>query len=145
MKSEKDFSYDDLSRREVRSLIFHVLYAMEGHDYQTSLESVVDDLNRGFEIDISQDSEVFKIVQAIIDAHDELDELIKPLLVNWRFERIGVATKLILRFALWELKNTKTAPTIIINEAIELSKCFAEEDAYRFVNGVLDRFIKNDQ
>lgn len=145
MKSEKDFSYDDLSRREVRSLIFHVLYAMEGHDYQTSLESVVDDLNRGFEVDISQDSEVFKIVQAIIDAHDELDGLIKPLLVNWRFERIGVATKLILRFALWELKNTKTAPTIIINEAIELSKCFAEEDAYRFVNGVLDRFIKNAQ
>jgi len=145
MKSEKDFSYNDLSRREVRSLIFHVLYAMEGHDYQTSLESVVDDLNRGFEVDITQDSEVFKIVQAIIDAHDELDELIKPLLVNWRFERIGVATKLILRFALWELKNTKTAPTIIINEAIELSKCFAEEDAYRFVNGVLDRFIKNAQ
>ncbi len=145
MKSEKDFSYEDLSRREVRSLIFHVLYAMEGHDYQTSLESVVDDLNRGFEVDIPRDSEVFNIVQSVIDARDEIDELIKPLLVNWRFERIGVATKLILRFALWELKNTKTAPTIIINEAIELSKCFAEEDAYRFVNGVLDRFSKDAQ
>jgi transcription antitermination protein NusB len=47
-----------------------------------------------------------------------------------------------LLFAVWEFKNTETDARIIINEAIELAKCFAEEDAYRFVNGILDPVSK---
>jgi transcription termination factor NusB len=34
---------------------------------------------------------------------------------------------------------TKTPHRIIINEAIELAKAFAEKDAYKFVNGLLDK------
>jgi N utilization substance protein B len=37
---------------------------------------------------------------------------------------------------------TDTSPTIIINEAVELAKCFAEKDAYKFVNGILDEALK---
>jgi N utilization substance protein B len=43
---------------------------------------------------------------------------------------------------LWELLNTDTDPRIVMNEAIELAKCFAEDDAYRFINGLLDRAVK---
>lgn len=138
-------SYDDLSRRDIRGLIFHLLYAVEAFDYQESLAAIVDNLNRGFDLDIPADSEVVQTSQAVIDERDRLDELYKPLLANWRFERISVSTKLILRFATWELEHTDTNPSIVINEAIELAKCFAEEDAYRFVNGVLDRMVKERQ
>ena len=31
---------------------------------------------------------------------------------------------------------------VAINEAIELAKCFAEKDAYKFVNGILDEAVK---
>jgi len=31
---------------------------------------------------------------------------------------------------------------IVINEAIELAKCFSEDDAYKFVNGILDELVK---
>jgi N utilization substance protein B len=89
-----------------------------------------------------QDSEVVMVAAAVIDQRDTLDERIKPLLSNWRFDRLGVCTKLILRFALWELQEDKTPPSIVINEAIELAKCFAEQDAYKFVNGVLDEALK---
>ena len=82
------------------------------------------------------------IAQAVIDARHELDDAIKPYLMNWRFDRISVCAKLVLRLAFWELLNTDVAPTIVINEAIELAKCFAEADAYRFINGVLDSFVK---
>ena len=135
--------YNDLSRREFRSLIFHLLYAMEAFDYTISLDAVLDNFNKGFDLDIPFDSEVVKIAQAVIDNRDELDMQIKPLLINWRFERIGICTKLILRMALWELLHTDTAPNIIINEAIELAKCFSESDAYKFVNGILDEAVKN--
>lgn len=137
--------YDSLSRREVRSLIFHLLYAVEGFDYTTSLEAVIDMFNRGYDWDIAPQSEAAHIAQAVIDAREELDELIRPLLANWRLERIGVCTKLILRMSVWELQQGKTAPSIVINEAIELAKCFSEKDAYRFVNGVLDELCKKEE
>lgn len=137
-----DLAYDDLSRRDVRSLIFHLLYAVESYDYDISLQAIVDNFNRGFDLKIPFDSEVVKTTQAIIDKRDELDDLFKPFLINWRFERIGVSTKLILRFAIWELKYTDTPASIIINEAIELAKCFAEKDAYKFINGILDNVVQ---
>ncbi len=135
-------SYNDLSRREVRSLILHLLYAMDAFDYSISLESITDNFNRGFELAIPFDSEVFTIAKTVIDNRDALDETIKPLLHNWRFDRIGLCTKLILRLALWELHNTQTSANIVMNEAIELAKCFAERDAYKFVNGILDEAVK---
>ena len=116
MHPAKDILYNDLSRREVRSLIFHLLYAMEGFDYQVSLESIVDNFNIGFDLDIPADSEVFSVAYAVIQDREKLDEDIKPLLHNWRFERVGVCTKLILRFAIWELLHTDTVANIIIND-----------------------------
>jgi N utilization substance protein B len=66
-----------------------------------------------------------------------------PFLHNWRFDRIGCCTKLILRFAMWELFYTDTPDSIVINEAVELAKCFSEKDAYKFINGILDEAIKS--
>lgn len=135
-------SYDDLSRREVRSLIFHLLYAIDCFDYDASLQSITENFNSGFELAIPANSEVFNIANEVVKKRVELDEAIKPLLHNWRFDRIGLCTKLILRLALWELQYTKTSANIVMNEAIELAKCFAEKDAYKFVNGILDEAVK---
>ncbi len=128
--------------RKQRAIIFHLLYAIDASDYQVSLASVIDNLNRGFEQEIKLDGEEARITQAIIDNREQLDEFIKPLLSNWRLERVGMCTKLVLRLAVWELLNTHLEPKIILNEAIELAKCFSEKDAYRFVNGVLDEALK---
>lgn len=140
--NDEIIAYKDLSRRQIRSLIFHILYAAESHEYQDSLESIVDNLSRGYGIEIPVDSPVFKTTQAIVEHRNELDTEIKPYLQNWRFERIGCCTRLILRYAMWELFHTDTPPSIIINEAVELAKCFSEKDAYKFVNGILDEAIK---
>jgi len=144
--SDKDkisnFSYDKLSRREVRSLIFHILYAAESFGYDVSVGAITDNFNRGLNLDIPIDSDAVMIAQKVIGEQEGLDKLIVPLLDNWRLERIGVCTKLILRLSIWEIKNTDTPGSIVINEAIELAKCFSEKDAYRFVNGILDEICK---
>ncbi len=145
-KSEKDehksLSYNDLFRRDARSLVFHLLYVAEAFDYQESLEAIVDNFNRGFHVDIPRDSKVFTVAQAIINDRTLLDKVYQPLLTNWRPDRVSVCTKLILRFGIWELLNTTTDQRIVINEAIELTKCFAEKGAYCFINGILDRVAK---
>jgi N utilization substance protein B len=141
--SDRDnFSYNELSRREMRSLIFHLIYAAEAFDYTVSVESIVDNFNKGMDLDIPLDGEALSIAQKIIEGREELDRVIEPLLDNWRLERIGVCTKLVLRLSLWEIINTDAPSSILINEAIELAKCFSEKDAYRFVNGILDEACK---
>ena len=135
-------AYDDLSRRDVRSLVFHFLYAAEAFEYKESLVSIVDNFNVGFGLSVPTDGELFGIVDSIIKNREELEKIYEPFLSNWRVERVSVCTKLILLFGVWELKNTETDARIVINEAIELAKCFAEEDAYRFINGILDPISK---
>jgi len=116
---------------------------MDTYEYTVSLVSVIDNFNRGFCLNIPLDSEVANNAVSIIQERDELDAQIKPLLDNWPFERLGLCTKLILRLALWEFNQGSIALPIIINEAIELAKCFAEKDAYKFINGVLDKKMKS--
>jgi N utilization substance protein B len=135
-------AYNDLSKREIRGLILHVLYSLESLDYEDSLMSVIDNFNRGFELAIPMNSELVKTVDSIVTHKNELDQAYMPYLDNWRVERISIMVKLILRFAVWELQQGTMDKKIIINEAIELAKGFAEKDAYRFVNGVLDKYVK---
>ena len=131
-----------ISRRDVRSLIFHLLYAMDSFDYTVPLDEIVDIFNREFETEIKKGGEVTDIVQGVVDERQDLDRGIEPLLANWRLERLGCSTRLILRLALWEMRHTDTAPIVIINEAIELAKAFSEKDAYKFINGILDEAAK---
>lgn len=139
---QKMLAYKDLSRRQERSLIFCLLYAAEGHSYEDSLESIASNITSGFFIEIPFKSPAFVLAQDIIHHTDELDRKIKPFLQNWRFERVGLCTKLILRYAMYEILHTDIPANIIINEAVELAKCFSEKDAYKFVNGILDEAVK---
>lgn len=131
------------SRRQIRSLIFHLLYAAESHDYDSSVDALIENLNRGYDSNIAKDGPIATTVTWIVEHRNDLDQEYIRFFENWQFERISVATKLILRFAMWELLQTDTDPRIIINEAVELAKCFAEDDAYRFINGVLDQATKD--
>lgn len=136
---------DALSPRDQRTVIFHLIYALDAFDYQVSFESVVDNFCRGFLCDIDLQGAIFKKAYAIAALHEELDNHIKPLLHNWRFDRIGTCTRLILRIAMWELLYSDLAPSVVINEAVELAKCFAEVDAHKFINGLLDEWAKTNK
>ena len=71
------------------------------------------------------------------------DEMIKGCLENWDMERIALIDKNILRFALAEVLFFPDIPSrVIINEAIEIAHRYSSADAGRFVNGLLDRLIR---
>ncbi len=127
------------SRRKFRSLLFHILYAIDALNYEVTAQDVAEKLNREYETDIDLDGSIVKIVNSIAQQYKDLDQTLIPYLQNWKFERIGKCTLLVLRYAIWEMVNTDTAHSIIINEAVELAKCFSEKDAYKFVNGILDK------
>ncbi len=127
------------SRRKQRSLLFHILYAVDAYDYDVDAKEIAAKLNEEYQTDIDLNGEIVLQVNGIAQSRQNLDATLIPFLENWRFERIGKCTLLVLRYAIWELLYTNTAHNIIINEAIELAKCFSEKDAYKFVNGILDK------
>ena len=69
--------------------------------------------------------------------------MIKGCLENWRFERVSVIDRTILRIALYELAYCPEVPTgVVINEAIEIAHRFSSSKAGNFVNGILDRLAR---
>lgn len=74
----------------------------------------------------------------------ELDPVIERHAQNWRLARMAVIDRLILRLAAYELLHVPETPAgVVIDEALELARTFSEEDAVRFVNGVLDAIHKH--
>jgi len=50
----------------------------------------------------------------------------------------------VLRLAIWEMINRMEIPyRVIINEALELAKAYADDPGRSFVNGVLDGLSKD--
>jgi len=41
-----------------------------------------------------------------------------------------------------EFKYSGLDVSVVINEALELAKSFAEVDAHKFINGLLDEWVK---
>ena len=77
------------------------------------------------------------------DTVASLDPVISDAAEDWRFERLNVMDRLILRLAVYEfLHETDTPSRVIINEALELARTFSNDDSVRFINGILDAIRK---
>ncbi|WP_115717454.1 transcription antitermination factor NusB [Gallaecimonas mangrovi] len=76
---------------------------------------------------------------------DELDTILAGY-VSRPLADVDLVEKAALRLGLYELTRRKDVPyKVALNEAIELAKTFAAEDSHKFVNGVLDKFIRDQQ
>lgn len=81
--------------------------------------------------------------KAIIN-HNELRELIKEHSRNWDVERIAFMDILIMQLAITEFLYFPTIPTkVSLNEYIELSKFYSTEKSRNFINGILDKTLKD--
>lgn len=78
-----------------------------------------------------------------VETREELDRIIKSFLEHWDFERLSLIDRNILRFALAEVLYFPDVPSnVIIDEAIEIAHRYSSEEAGRFINGLVDRFVK---
>lgn len=71
-----------------------------------------------------------------------LDATFSPFLSR-KLGELDQVDKGVLRLSCYELMYCKDVPyKVVINEAIELAKSFAADDSHKFVNGVLDKVVK---
>jgi N utilization substance protein B len=73
----------------------------------------------------------------------EVDRLIEQTAEHWRLERISATDRNILRLGAAEMLFTDTPDAVAIDEAIELAKRFGTAQSAGFVNGILDRLMRD--
>ena len=73
----------------------------------------------------------------------QVDNIIQEHLKNWEISRLKRVDLAILRMSTYSLLyQEEIPPSVVIDEAVEISREFGTDDSYRFVNGVLDSIRK---
>ena len=86
-----------------------------------------------------------RLVAGVLDKKKELDALIGKYAINWKISRMPVVDRNILRAGVYELLWMDDVPAkVTVNEAIELAKSFGDDDASKFVNGILDQVLTKE-
>ena len=122
-------------------------YALQGlYMYEVS-RSTIDNIIEfeWIDDDISKDTKEFtvQLIEGVISKLENIDSVIKDFSKNWKFERISVIDKSILRLAIFEMLFMEDIPpAVTINECIDLGKTFGGENSGQFINGILDA-VKN--
>ena len=128
------------ARRKARILALQAVYS-----WKMSGNAIADiEQNMLIENDVTKvDVEYFKdLARGVAVNSKQLDEVLAPHLTR-PYEEIDMVEKAILRLCAYELKFRDDVPyKVAINEGIELAKMFGADDSHKFVNGVLDKAIK---
>lgn len=75
-----------------------------------------------------------------------IDEMISDQLDHWQLDRVAKVDLAILRVGVYSLRFQPDIPAqVTIDEAVELAKELSSNEAFRFVNGVLDGIRKRLQ
>jgi len=84
-----------------------------------------------------------EVVYGVSEGVAELDELIGQAVKGRSLRSIAHVELNILRIAVWELKFRLEIPyRVIINEALELTRAYADEPSRGFINGVIDKVAR---
>lgn len=135
-----------MNRSAIRELTFKFIYSMEIQKGEV-LEKQRDLYIEANEIDDEDAKKYLKGVSEGIEKNiNEILNLIeKNLKEDWKLERINKVNLSILKLAIFELKYTDIPFKVVINEAVELAKKYGEEEAPKFINGILASVVKEMQ
>ena len=129
------------SRRRARELALQLLYQYELTHADPELMQADFDEWRGSTESVREFADA--LLRGTLDHLPEIDDELERQTAHWRLDRLAAVDRNILRIAMFELLFQSTTPhAVIIDEAIEIAKKYGAEDSPRFVNGVLDGFLK---
>ncbi len=106
-------------------------------EYEQSLENIKREIEKKYFLDV---------LHSYINNREVIDEKIQKAITSRSIHKIGKIELALIRVAATEIDYLKDFPVeVAVNEAIELSKIYATEKSYIFINGVLGRYIENKE
>jgi len=82
------------------------------------------------------------LAEAVTERVEELDARISAASEGWPADRLGAVERNVLRIGTYELESESVPAEVAINEAVELAKRYASDEAGSLVNGILGRIAR---
>ena len=125
------------TRSELREKAMVILYQIDilkNNNVEFNVENLI---SENLEVD---NEFVRNVVYGVITHLDSLDELANSHMKDWSINRIDKTGAAILRIGLYEILYEEDTPNIVaINEAVELSKKYSDDNVRKIINAVLDK------
>ena len=132
-----------MSRRSrAREVVLQILYEDDLNPDRNM--SVSDEFLRGR---LNHDAELVAFAADLLAGvrrnRGELSTILEERTQNWSLARMAVTDRNVLRLAAYEMLYTDTPNRVVLNEAIELARRYGSKQSSQFVNGVLDRVLRD--
>lgn len=131
-----------MTRRAAREEAFKIIFQID-----LSKNPWKEVLSRNLrDSDLSEEGQKFlkELVEGTMTHLAEIDADITKYAQDWKIDRMLSTDRNILRMSLYELKFQKEIPVgATVNEAVELSKIYGDDDSARFINGILGNIIRS--
>lgn len=145
-----------MTRSNARELVAHLIYEMD-YTNETPEQVIEARLEREYYSELASENEVYAerpskkqlayitaCVKGVAEHLEELDGNISKFSVGWNLSRISRFTKSAMRLAMFEILYVDDVPTgVAINECVELTRKYEEEEVVSFVNGILGSFARS--
>ena len=129
------------NRTMLREIIIKVLYQVY----------ILEKTNVKYDVDllIKEQSEVENefintCVYGVLKEQKAISEKANKYLENWTIDRLSKVDKAILSLGIYELMYTDTPSIVCINETVELSKIYSDENVTSMINACMDKIYKEE-
>ncbi len=130
------------TRRRAREVVLQLLYQ---HDVNPEQDAATND--RFLTVRLLRDEPAVQFAKSmlkrILESRKLIDGEIQSRATNWNIRRMATVDRNILRMGAFEILHSDTPGQVAINEAIELAKRYGDRNSGSFVNGVLDRILRD--
>jgi len=83
------------------------------------------------------------LLKRMIIEDERLLGLVEPILKNWDAERLAILDMILIKMALCEFLYFPSIPAkVTLNEYVEISKVYSTDKSKEFINGIMDRLLK---
>lgn len=130
-----------MKRKETREEAVKIAYCMDiNKEFDKTLPCKY--INH-FEIEDVDTDYLNKTMDDLIDHLEKIDKYITENSKDWKINRIAKVDLAVLRVAISEILYNDTIPaSVSINEAVEISKRYSNEDSHKFINGILGTVVR---
>lgn len=133
-----------MNRKRSREIAMELLFGMTLS--KNTIGETIENFKEDYEMKLNTiDLEyIIKALEKVEENKEIIDKKIEDALTNWKIDRISKVNLSILRLSIAEMLYLEDVPgRVSINEAIELTKKYSDEKSVSFINGVLDKVLKN--
>ena len=86
----------------------------------------------------------YRLLEKTIENIDNTNQVITQLAKNWDKDRIALSDLIIMKMAITEMKCFAKIPNkVTLDEYIDISKEYSSPKSKEFINGILDKYVKD--